>query len=309
MALTLFPLPLAADAVATIDKYRGSFEKRMNAELDEHGKAARDLRVKYLEALRKLKLELGRAENLKGAAEVVAELEAVEDGEETEELPADADYRLKRLRDQWDRGLVGIRRERTKKLNETVKLYFQALDKEKRRLTRAGKIKDALLVEEEQKRVKELPEVKAVIAPKVTNPLRVVRGIKPSGDVALATKGAKAKGQFKPHFLIDGRWNVEHDYASGDIPSEFIVVLDEVYALSAIRVRLWQGDSRKYTYKLETSEDGRRWELLADLSSSPSRGLQIHELEPRDVRFIKLTGLSNSRVDNNQFHVLEIEAR
>jgi hypothetical protein len=120
---------------------------------------------------------------------------------------------------------------------------------------------------------------------------------------------SRLKGQFKPHFLIDGRWNVEHDYASGDLPSEFIVVLDEVYALSAIRVRLWQGDSRKYTYKLETSEDGRRWELLVDLSSSPSRGLQIHELEPRDVRFIKLTGLSNSLVDNNQFHVLEIEAR
>ncbi|MBL49550.1 MAG: hypothetical protein CMP28_11440 [Roseibacillus sp.] len=163
VALTLFPLPLAADAVATIDKYRGSFEKRMNAELDEHGKAARDLRVKYLEALRKLKLELGRAENLKGAVQVVAEIEAVEDGEEATELPADADHRFKRLREQWDRGLVGIRRERTKKLNETVKLYFQALDKEKRRLTRAGKIKEALLFEEEENRVKELPEVVAAL--------------------------------------------------------------------------------------------------------------------------------------------------
>ena len=297
-----------ADVTETVEKYRAAFEKRMNVELDESGKAARALRLKYIQAMKGLKMELGRAENLKGAAQVVAELEAVEDGEETEELPADADYRLKRLRDQWERGLTDIRTARNKKLGVTLNLYFKALDEEKRRLTRAGKIKDALLVEEEQKRVKELPEVKAVIAPKATNPLRVVHGIKPSGDVALATKGAKAKGQFKPHFLIDGRWNVDDDYASGDIPSEFIVVLDEVYALSTIRVRLWKGDSRKYTYKLETSEDGRRWELLADLSSSPSRGVQIHELEPRDVRFIKLTGLSNSRVDNNQFHVLEIEA-
>ena len=156
-------LPLAADAAGTVEKYRASFEKRMNTELDEHGEAARELRVKYIDALKKLKLELGRNENLKGAAQVVAEIEAVEDGEEAKELPADADHKFKRVRDQWERGLVEIRAARNKKLETTVNLYFKALDTEKRRLTRAGKIKDALLFEEEEKRVRDLPEVAAVL--------------------------------------------------------------------------------------------------------------------------------------------------
>ena len=165
--------PLFADAKETLAKFRASFEKRMNSELDEHGKAARDLRTKYIDALKKLKIELGRAENLKGAAQVVAEIEAVEDGEEAKELPKGADPKFKRLREQWERGLVGIRKDRTKKITTTVALYLKAIDTEKRRLTRAGKIKDALLFEEEEKRVAELPEVKAAMAkgePEVVGP-------------------------------------------------------------------------------------------------------------------------------------------
>ena len=66
-------VPVLADVAETVEKYRTSFEKRMNAELDEHGKAARDLRLNYLEVLNKLKVELGRAENLKGATFTEAE--------------------------------------------------------------------------------------------------------------------------------------------------------------------------------------------------------------------------------------------
>ena len=53
MCLTLVGV---ADVEETVQKYRASFEKRMNAELDEYGNAARKLRLRYLDLLKKVKL-------------------------------------------------------------------------------------------------------------------------------------------------------------------------------------------------------------------------------------------------------------
>ena len=135
----------------------------MNGELDEHGRKARNLRKSYLEALRRLKVELGREEKLKAAAQVVVEIDAVEEGDESIPLPKDADYRLKQVRKKWDDGLEGILEERGKKIHTTARLYLKALDEEKRKLTRAGKIKDALLFEEEEARVRALPEIEVEV--------------------------------------------------------------------------------------------------------------------------------------------------
>jgi hypothetical protein len=156
-------LPVCGDAAKTVEAYRASFEKRMNSELDGHGKKARELRQNYLGVLKKLKGELGRQEKLTAAAQVVAEIEAVEDGEQAKPIPENADYRFKRLRVQWERGIEEILRERNRKVEATSKLYLKALDSEKRKLTRAGKIKEALLLEEEEMRVKALPEVVAAL--------------------------------------------------------------------------------------------------------------------------------------------------
>lgn len=156
-------LPVCGDAVKTVEAFRASFEKRMNSELDGHGKKARELREKYLGVLKKLKGELGRQEKLTAAAQVVAEIEAVEDGEQAKPIPENADYRFKRLRVQWERGIEEILRERNRKVEVTSKLYLKALDSEKRKLTRAGKIKEALLLEDEEMLVKALPEVVAAL--------------------------------------------------------------------------------------------------------------------------------------------------
>lgn len=149
---------------AKLDLFRKSFEKRLNKELDAHGNDARKLRTSYLEALEKLKGTLGREEKLKAAAQVVAEIEAIEDGEDVRELPAAADYRLKNLRKKWDEGLSGVLKKRSRQIEATTKIYLKALDEEKRKLTRAGKIKDALLFEKEAERVQALPEIQAVLA-------------------------------------------------------------------------------------------------------------------------------------------------
>ncbi len=294
-----------ADVTETVEKYRASFEKRMNLELDEFGKAARALRLNYIQALKGLKLELGRAENLKGAAQVVAELEAVEDGEETGELPADADYRLKRLREQRERGLSDIRTARNKKLGVTLNLYFKALDEEKRRRTRAGKIKDALLVEEEQKRVKELPEVKVVLAPR-EGEKRELTGRVEIGDLALATRGATAKAPERHSYLIDGRYDNVALYSRGKFPCSFIVVLDNLYVLEKIRVNLYDADRRRYRYELEVSADNITWEKLVRDEGKGVRGWQDIKFEPRDVKYIRVRGLHNTA--NEYVHLLEIEA-
>ena len=292
-----------ADVAETVEKYRSSFEKRMNAELDEHGKAARNLRLNYVTALKKLKGELARAENLKGAAQVLAEIEIIEDGEEPKELPADADYRFKRVREQWKRGLGEIRAARNKKLRTTVDIYFKALDTEKRRLTRAGDIKEALVIEEEEKRVRNLPEVKAMAS--IPDPGEPT--VDALQNLALASMGAKASGAKDADLIIDGK--TKHDkhkgYAWAINPCSFTVDLGTVHEINKIRILLYDLDNRRYSYRVFVSEDAASWDQVR--SNPRARGgWQEIGLEDTKLQFIRVDGLGNT--ENRNFHVVEIEA-
>ncbi len=293
-------LPVGATAEETLENYREAFEKRMNDELDEQGNAARELRGKYLEALRKLKIELGRAENLKGAAQVVDEIELIEDGEESEELPDTADPKFRRVREYWERGLTDIRTARNKKLKTTVSLYLKALDTEKRRLTRAGKIKDALLFEEEEKRVKSLPEVQAMA--EVPGPNRPEE----ARDLALFSNGARASGANDERHLIDGktRHSDRGGFAWGKIPCTFDVDLGAEYTLNRIRMLLYEADNRRYGYRLLVSPDGEIWKEVQ--SASRAKSWQEIELKNEKVRYIRIKGADNT--ENRNFHVVEVEA-
>jgi hypothetical protein len=297
-------LPVLGDAAKTVETFRASFEKRMNSELDEHGKSARELRVKYIDALKKLKGELGKAENLKGAAQVVAEIEAIEDGDEAKELPEDADYRFKRVRAQWERSLEKIRTERGKKIEATAKLYLKALDTEKRKLTRAGKIKDALQFEEEEKRVMELPEIKAAMKSPTVNPRVEDAG----GDLALASRGAKAEGAQDTKYLIDGKTASYQRgrFAFAKIPCKMEIILDDLYKINRIRFLLWDHDARTYRYRLDVSKDGKEWTTVKKTLSKGDSGWQESEFEAQMVQHIRILGLSNTA--NTLFHVVEVEA-
>ena len=294
---------LVADVAETVGKYRASFEKRMNSELDEHGKEARNLRLNYIAALKKLKGELGRAENLKGAAQVLAEIEIIEEGEETKDLPADSDYRFKRVREKWERGLVEIRSARNKKLKTTVGLYFKALDTEKRRLTRVGEIKEALVIEEEEERVRNLPEVKAMgNTPEPGQPADDALQ-----DLALASRGAKASGSKNAGLIIDGetKFGKYKGYAWATNPCNFAVDLGAVHSINKIRILLYDLDNRRYSYRVFVSEDGDSWNQV--MSNPRARGgWQEIGLEDIKLQFIRVNGLGNT--ENRNFHVVEIEA-
>lgn len=153
-----------ADESEKLESVRKEFDKRLNAELDKHTTQARTLRVSYLGSLNRLKVELGRQNNLRGAAQVVAEIEAIEAASDPGELGPDAHYRLKELRQKWEKGIEAIIGERNAATAARSKAYFQYLDAEQERLTRAARIEEALLIDAEKARVSELPEVKAAFA-------------------------------------------------------------------------------------------------------------------------------------------------
>lgn len=286
----------------TIARYRASFEKRMNAELDEHGQAARKLRAGYVTALTRVKAELSRAEDLKGAAQVLAEMDLIQDGEDPESLPADANYRFKRARETWERGLSEVRAARDAKLKTTVGIYFRALDAEKRRLTRVGKIKDALLVEEEEQRVKDLPEVKAMLETSDTNEDPKAKG----ENLALASKGARAWGARRSELLIDGRkeYTSKEGFAFENFPCNFTVDLRSICSIGQVRILLYDLDRRKYGFRLLVSNDGESWELV-NSSEKVDAGWQEINLEDTKARYVRINGLSNTA--NLGFHVVEVE--
>ena len=79
-----------------------------------------------------------------------------------------------------------------------------------------------------------------------------------------------------------------------------------LYSLQHIHLPLWDGDSRFYRYKLETSPDGKRWTEVVDRSSGEWRSWQMHHFSPRPVQYIRVHGTYNSR--NSNWHAVELEA-
>ena len=291
-----------ADVEETIQRYRASFEKRMNAELDEYGNAARKARLNYVDSLKKVKGELARAEKLKAAAQVLDEIELVEGGEDPGSLSPDVDYRFKRVREIWERELSEIQSARGEKLKTTLGIYFRALDAEKRRLTRIGKIKDALVVEEEELRVRGLPEVKAMEASEASE----AEPKEPSENLALAARGARASGARRSELLIDGKieYNKKEGFAFENFPCNFTVDLRSKVSIGQVRILLYDLDRRKYGFRLLVSDDGESWELVNN-SEKVDAGWQEINLEDTKARYVRINGLSNTA--NLGFHVVEGE--
>ena len=74
---------------------------------------------------------------------------------------------------------------------------------------------------------------------------------------------------------------------STPVPAECIVSLDKVYQLRQIRFKLQV--NRSAAYKLFTSRDGRKFDLLQDYSDRQMENWQEFHFPPRPVQFIKIT--------------------
>lgn len=141
-----------------------------------------------------------------------------------------------------------------------------------------------------------------------------VRGIVQPGNVALASNGAKVIGMGdRTALLIDGKSNTDSGWATSPCPCEWTIVLDKVYLLREIRVKLYDlasGRSRPgYRFVLLVSEDGQTFSVAADHSRHDLLGWQRDGLlPPRPVRAIKFVGLPDPINPNANVHVVEIEA-
>lgn len=200
---------------------------------------------------------------------------------------------LKRLKDIYER-------HRESRIRPVRAIYLTALKRLESKLIGERELTEALKIRKEIKVIEAENNIEAVAQ---------FSGKRPKGDVALIKKGAKASCEQTPELMIDGQVDDVNKYGKAKIPATFTITLNEIYALSEIRLLLYEvdSDSRRYKYKLETSVTGKRWELLADHSNKPSRGLVTHRFPTKDVKYIKVHGVGNS--ENDYFHIIEVIAK
>ncbi|MEM1083023.1 MAG: hypothetical protein AAGI48_02790 [Verrucomicrobiota bacterium] len=155
----------AAAAESDLARIRDSFDEKLEGVLKERDAKIEKLREGYRGALEQLKKSLGKAGDLDGAAQVLGELEAIQDGSDLPELPDDAGRKLSDLREKWDSSLEEIRNDSHEGVSKLHETYSKALTKTRERLTREGRIKEALAYQEELDRAAELPIVQAALKP------------------------------------------------------------------------------------------------------------------------------------------------
>ena len=206
-----------------------------------------------------------------------------------------------KLRSQAQR----FNREALSAIRSWEKKYEQALVSLESRLTRLGKLNEALLVKNE------------LIYFRRKVDLRSKTNIADSSDkgndvdFALASKGATAKAYKGGNYLIDG--NLKHSgsegYAWGLCPADFVITFPKVTKIQEINFLLYDQDkSREYLYQLFVMrKDGGEWELVADHSKKPSKGWQNHKFNPVALKSIKVKGIFNSA--NKNFQIVEVVAR
>ena len=137
--------------------------------------------------------------------------------------------------------------------------------------------------------------------------------ILPSGraiNVAAAKNGGKVlPGPTNSQNLIDGnttKYDGGTGFGYGTIPCLFVFEFAKKQHISYIQLLLWDGDTRFYRYKIETSADGKTWDALVDRSTGEHRSWQHIPFRPRKIKYVRIHGLGNSA--NSGFHIVEFEA-
>lgn len=129
------------------------------------------------------------------------------------------------------------------------------------------------------------------------------------GNVAAARAGAQVVGPGAGTGLIDGVIPPvvgPQGMAMAPYPCEWTVVLNDVYRLREIRVKLPDPGKSVQFFMLSISPDGKNFHVIADHSKVPSAGWQRFIFLARSVKAIRLQGLSHTGDKN--FYVSELEA-
>ncbi|KAF2359514.1 BTB/POZ domain [Trinorchestia longiramus] len=92
-----------------------------------------------------------------------------------------------------------------------------------------------------------------------------------------------------------------HQLGSGSI----CVQLGQPYWLGSLRLLLWDCDERSYSYYIDSSVNGRDWEVVIDKTRECCRSWQIIQFTPRPVVYFKIVGVFNTA--NEVFHCVHFE--
>ncbi|MCY3022435.1 MAG: alpha-N-acetylglucosaminidase C-terminal domain-containing protein [Planctomycetota bacterium] len=119
--------------------------------------------------------------------------------------------------------------------------------------------------------------------------------------------------EYPATFANDGRKNSTDRYWATDVRNDkeawWQVDLEQPATVGRVVVVLYYGDRRHYGFKVETSNDGKTWDMAADrrdnteLSTAAGHTCQF---APRQVRYIRVTVTSNSA--NTGRHLVEVMA-
>ena len=98
--------------------------------------------------------------------------------------------------------------------------------------------------------------------------------------------------------VIDGIHTVSNNYAGitwTNVPAE-TMTLDLQSTKTVFRVRLlnWDWNNRAHRYRVQSSVDGKTWSTLVDASTGEHRGWEDWAIADQAIRYLRLTGLSNS---------------
>ncbi|XP_063903916.1 BTB/POZ domain-containing protein 9-like [Zophobas morio] len=131
----------------------------------------------------------------------------------------------------------------------------------------------------------------------------------PNYNVATLDKKALVIKGENPSVLLNGNvhdYDGSRGYSWHSISSGNLTIqLAQPYIISTMRLLLWDRDSRRYRYFVETSIDNSDWEIAVDLRNQDCTSWQNLRFKERVVVFIRITGTLNTA--NTEFHVVHFE--
>ena len=119
-------------------------------------------------------------------------------------------------------------------------------------------------------------------------------------NLALASAGAVISGNMASFaaLTIDGVHTVSTNYGyttwTNDPPGSMTLELPAMADVSRVRVLNFDWSYRVHRYRIESSQDGVAWSMLADASAGEHSGWEDWAGGAAPVRYLRFTGLSNS---------------
>ncbi|MGC9319748.1 MAG: discoidin domain-containing protein, partial [Armatimonadota bacterium] len=114
----------------------------------------------------------------------------------------------------------------------------------------------------------------------------------------------------RPSCAIDGEIadvGPSHGYSWAWLDTPTVVTFAEPAIIDTVEIVLSETYGQAYSYRLSVSADGEDWQVVADLSDTPARGLQMHQFEPVEARHVRLE-FTDTTLHVRSYHIVEIAA-